>query len=143
MNTRDNILAVVCGVILCGDEEIPEFLALSTVPREANVEGAEDALLDAAYVNEMSGQAILDRYGDGVLVYFYAARNGVIKYLHSVHLKPADVRRIFNVQDDESDPDEAAWFFATGEPRPVTLGDLEPFAPPDDLEDIFVEPDWE
>ena len=142
--TNDTILAIVCGNVLYGNEVIPEFLGVTVVPKAANSDGAEDALLDIAWQTEMTGRDFAEKY-DGVLIYFYTVKpDGYLSMLGTIGLKTVEIRRILEVGGGEEDKDEQddVAHLLNGEPRPITWGDLEPFAP-DDL-DIYAEPEtWD
>jgi len=140
---NDTILAVVCGLTPYGDETIPEFLGVSTVPFAANEQGAEDALLDVAWQVELTAQDFVEKH-IGVMVYFYSVTpSGLLADRGTVELKGIEARRILGLHAvNGSDLDDAA-LYPEGAP-PLTLGDLEPFLPPDDLEDIYAEPEtWD
>jgi hypothetical protein len=141
--TNDTILAIVCGNVLYGDAIIPEFLGVSTVPFAAGQQGAEDALLDVAWQAELTAQDFVEKY-TGVMVYFYIVRpSGLLSDHGTVELKAVEVRRILGLYAvNGSDLDEAD-LYPDGEPRPVTLGDMEPFLLPDDLEDIYEPETWD
>lgn len=137
---NDTILAVVCGLTLYGDETIPEFLGVSTVPFAANQEGAEDAFLDVAREAELVARDFGERYV-GAMVYFYTMKpSGLLVNSRTVELKGVEARHILGLYDGD---DDLGADLLTGEPRPITWGDLEPFIPPDDLEDYLVEPEWD
>jgi len=140
------VLAIVCGLTIYGDETIPEYLGVSTAPFAAGEQGAEDALLDVAWQAELTAQDFAEKY-IGVMVYFYTVRpSGLLADYRAVELKAVEVRRILGlhaVNGSDLDDNDAD-VYPAGEPRPITLRDLEPFLPPDDLEDIYAEPEtWD
>ena len=138
------VLAIVCGLTIYGDETIPEYLGASTAPFAANEQGAEDALLDVIWQAELAAQDFVERFV-GVMVYFYSVTpSGLLADCGTVELKAVEVRRILGLYAvNSSDLDADDCLYLTNEPRPITWGDLEPFIPPDDLEDYLVEPEWD
>jgi len=138
------ILAVVCGLVIYGDETLSEFLGISTSSFAANEEGARDAFLDVAWQCDLVAQDFEERFV-GVMVYFYTRDSLAEHRYKTVELKAREARRLlglYAVNGSDYDPDDDLDDTGLYREPCITWGDLEPFAP-DDFEDYLVEPEWD